>query len=342
MSNALITPSYLFDYSLPASFDDYRPVVGGFGSLIIFERSAVAAPNDTMLYVTEYNAGQASSPQLFLQGSSLPQSASRPDWCWKGMARVAFSGLAAGSNDLQIGIVPDSGYDPSWIANTKGMEYPVWFPDAKQLAVMNFAHPIGSEPLPNTTVIDEQGHVVASAIAGSSMWAGMPSVSPASPNLIAFAGQPVGPGKYDQDMNYIWVIDTNVGPSSLQPLEYGCPSSGKFDVNFQGRAPWWSPDGRWVVFESYRQSPPSSTHPLGLYAIWLYDTTQQKGSAVQLTDPAYNANHAKWFPNGFPGGPPDNTPMLIVAIFQPGESRQPPAWPWGLATLDMSSFVSPS
>jgi hypothetical protein len=56
-----------------------------------------------------------------------------------------------------------------------------------------------------------------------------------------------------------------------------------------------------------------------------------------LTDPIYNMNHAKWFPFGFPTYS-DGCPMLIVAAYQPDGSGNP-AWPYGLASLDMSNYV---
>jgi WD40-like Beta Propeller Repeat len=120
------------------------------------------------------------------------------------------------------------------------------------------------------------------------------------------------------------------------PLETGAPSSGNFNPNWQARAPWWSPDGHWVAFESYRESPPTKEHPKGQYAIYLY---QYGGSnrATQVTDPAWNMNHAKWYPNGFPSGPSGN-PTLVVASFQLG-SGGTPAWPYGIANLDVSSIV---
>ncbi len=38
----------------------------------------------------------------------------------------------------------------------------------------------------------------------------------------------------------------------------------------------------------------------GLYAIFLYEYGGSN-PAIQITDIVYNCNHAKWFPNGFPG-----------------------------------------
>jgi WD40-like Beta Propeller Repeat len=121
----------------------------------------------------------------------------------------------------------------------------------------------------------------------------MPSVNPVNPNLIAFAGQPLSGSTYNEDTNYIYVMDTSVrdGPGPVM-LEFAALGPGPFDPNYQGRAPWWSPDGKWVVFESNR---PSQYEANGLYAIYLY----QYGSlnpVIQITSTIYNCNHAKWFP----------------------------------------------
>ncbi len=45
----------------------------------------------------------------------------------------------------------------------------------------------------------------------------------------------------------------------------------------------------------------------GCTAIYLFDYSTANATAVQLTDPMYNMNHAKWYPNGFNGvsGRPD-------------------------------------
>ena len=58
----------------------------------------------------------------------------------------------------------------------------------------------------------------------------------------------------------------------------------------QGRAPTWSPNGKQLVFESNRASS------FGLNAIFLIN---RDGTGItQLTDPALNADHPVWFPDG--------------------------------------------
>jgi hypothetical protein len=163
----------------------------------------------------------------------------------------------------------------------------------------------------------------------------MPSVNqnqtdPNLMNLIAFAGQPQAWGAYRQDHNYIWVVDTSVSPHAPVPLEVGV-SRSSFDKEFQGRAPWWSPDGKWVVFESNRASPPGPSNKNGMYAIFLYEYGSP-GPAIQITAPSYDCNPAKWFPNWFNGVP--GPFKLIVAAFQ--TSLSGPAFPYGLASLDLT------
>jgi dipeptidyl aminopeptidase/acylaminoacyl peptidase len=58
----------------------------------------------------------------------------------------------------------------------------------------------------------------------------------------------------------------------------------------QGRAPAWSPSGEQLLFESDRASS------AGLYAIFLI---KRDGTGItQLTDPALNADHPVWSPDG--------------------------------------------
>lgn len=326
MSDNLVEPNYLISYERPASFNDYRCVVNADGTQVIFERSLVDAGKATRganLYILDLTPG--STPALFLQGSTLPLSSDRPDWSWQTSA-VAFNWIEDG---LQVGAALSDGTYPAPVTGTTGMEYPTWFPDGTTLAVMN-SNATTSKPLPNTSTVTSGG-TFTYALAGANYLGGMPSVNQINPNLIAFAGQTVQspPVKYDQDKNYIWVMDTSQTPVSIVPLEDPTLSSGCFKHKFQARAPWWSPDGNWIVFESTRDTTD------GKYAIYLYEVGKNN-AAVQLTDPIFNMNHAKWFPNGFLGI--DGDPTLIVAAYQPHWGATP-QWPWGLATLDVSAFV---
>ena len=166
----------------------------------------------------------------------------------------------------------------------------------------------------------------------------MPSINQMATNLIAFAGQPTQTsGSYSQDLNYIWWLDTAT-QDSVSPLETGAPSSGLFMPQFQGRAPSWSPDGKWIAFESNRAHQPSTSNPAGLYSIFLYEV-DGSNPAIQITDPAYNANHAKWYPNGFNGV--SGSPTLTVAAYAPDKNGTP-APPYALASLDVSSIVGGS
>ena len=126
------------------------------------------------------------------------------------------------------------------------------------------------------------------------IWAGMSSVSPdtRAGNPIVFAGQVPNSGGYNEDTNQIWILAPGQPPAELDPG--------------QGRAPWWSPDGKLVAFESNR---PFSTSQH--YRIFV-QSGEALGSedAMPATPFAMNVQHAKWshdgkqlvFAAGFPVG----------------------------------------
>ncbi len=66
---------------------------------------------------------------------------------------------------------------------------------------------------------------------------------------------------------------------------------------------------------------------------YLYDYGDQPQAGTQVTDPKWNMNHAKWYPNGFRRGPSGNK-TLVVASYLPGSAGSP-ACRYGIANLNV-------
>lgn len=110
--------------------------------------------------------------------------------------------------------------------------------------------------------------------------AGRPGVSPDG-KLVVFAGNA---GRFAQGANQLWVFTLNGSP---RRLENGEPAL------VQGRAPRWSPDGKWIACTSTRPAPnPDETTPR---AVWIISTDGQE--AHQLTDHSMNPLHVAWSPD---------------------------------------------
>jgi dipeptidyl aminopeptidase/acylaminoacyl peptidase len=201
------------------------------------------------------------------------------------------------------------------------MVYPAWYPDGHHLAVMNSS--ASADPNPCSTRIDRKGQTQESPLAGFQVYGGMPSVNQQYPYLLAFAGQliPRLPAPYNENFNYVWVADAQTG--TVAPLDRNAPQD-RYDPAYQSRAPWWSPDGRWVAFESNRLCPGAGTG-MG-YALFLQDAEGLK-PPIQVTDPDWDAQHAKWIDDG----------TLVATLFQKRSSKKVPR---GIATLDVSALIS--
>lgn len=93
----------------------------------------------------------------------------------------------------------------------------------------------------------------------------------------------------------------------------------------EGRTPTWSPHDTLVEFESNRNCGKSKN-----YAIFVERPTG--GRAHQLTDCAFNANHAVWSPDG---------KRLALAIELPGTGSLTPGGWWGLAAMQVRRGIHP-
>lgn len=246
----------------------YRPVFSPDGSSVVFEYTPVGS-KDSTLYTcatSEFGAhgdGGAATPFLKKPPSGVQ---SRPDWSLAN-GNVAFQiNSAAYTSDSSGGSIAP-------VKNGGGLAYPVWYPQAAALmAIVDGVHAL--------TKIDFGGN--RTPITPSGWYAGMGTVNQATPSQIAFAGQIDKGQPYNENDNQIWLYDGSGDPTQLD--------------DEQGRAPWYSPAGTQLVFESNRG---------GKYQIWL---TTSGGNPVAITDPAWGAQHAKFSPDGktivFAGIPP--------------------------------------
>lgn len=115
------------------------------------------------------------------------------------------------------------------------------------------------------------------------------------------------------------------GVFSSAPLESQA-GTATFDPSYQGRAPYWSPDGNYVVFESSRA---------GGYANFLANVA--KGTPpVPHTDAGYWAQHAKFLPYGTTVVPSGKA-IVFTALQTPNAAGTGPR---GIAILDIASYLS--
>jgi len=305
---AFATPVPLLDYPDP-SVSDYRLAISQNGSQIIFERTLASTP--TQLYIVTLSDP---SPTIFPPNTPF-NSATRPDWSW-------VNGEIAFCFDEGLAVTDATGANLNELPGVKGMIYPAWLSSGAQLAVMNRAKN-NSYVTPRTSIIDLSGNIENPCVAENSVWAGMPCPNPQNQNQFVFAGQWIGDQThYDEKTNYVWFVDLGVSPVTPRPLDQSANPSGPFEPQYQGRAPWYSPDGNWVAFESSRADPNSL-----LYAIFIQDSAGAK-PAMQVTDISYDANHPKWFPDGKTLA----ATLLQTPSTQPGGRR-------GLYSLDVSNFI---
>lgn len=181
---------------------------------------------------------------------------------------------------------------------------------------------------PRTSLISPNGAVAQANLNGNDvngrpMYGGFASPRPGNPALIAYAGQPhasgwsgASPAGYDQDRNYVFLNAMSAATFTSAPLEPDA-SITQFDKTHQGRAPSWSPDGHHLAFEFNRVD---GRH----YAIFLVNVSVGS-KPVQVTDVTYDAQHAKFFPDG---------KSLIVTAFQ-----SPGLGPRGIAQVEISGYL---
>jgi dipeptidyl aminopeptidase/acylaminoacyl peptidase len=268
---------------LTAGARDYWPCFSPDGKTVLFSR--MTDGQHWALHVVPAGGGAARP----LTATPLPVSATRAAWSKSGM--IAFTGDNAGQQAIWIAAADGSGAHAVPTDGSQQLFYPSWYPDGMHVVAMD---------VKNLVIwrIDLASGATTPATDHAQVLTGMPSVSPDGA-MIAFAGQKNAGQLYNNEDNVIWLVDAAGKLSTLEAKP------------IQGRTPVWSPDGKYLSFESDRG-------PSGNYAIFL---AKRDGTGLtQLTDYALNANHGVFSPDGR---------HMVFAAMDPASQQ------WRIAIVDL-------
>ncbi len=267
---------------------DYWPRFSPDGKTILFSRCEIssgcggaATSGHWDLWAVAKRGGKASS---FI---TMPEvSSTRSNWLWNTSVAtpIAFTGVGGGGG---LWLSDPSGASP-FLVNTPSdvaTGYPSWIPDGSAVTVNG--QPQGATAPFISLVAVPSGDKLAQLTSTDVIWTGESAVS-RDGTEVAFAGQlPITDNQYSDLNNQVWI-------ESLNPVVSA--ASDAFDPNLhqldalQGRTPDWSPNDRFLTFESTRGCL------RGQYAIFI--EAASGGKALQVTDCSLDANHAVWSPDG--------------------------------------------
>lgn len=276
---------------------DGRPVFSPDGKSIVFMRQ----PNNgnpnalSSLYIIDSEGKQ--KPKVLLKVVNPKTlkafNATRPDYSWSRESyEIAFDAIEEGIWLLDIKTQSVKQVLETVIGDkTYVWSYPAWYPEGKSLSVTNY-NLFGKPHCHQLVKVDVNALNHFEPLTDNQVvWVGQSTVQQKKTPLIAFAGQsPIqsttvscpyqtasSADGYAEDCNQIWIQQGVL----TAPID-----------DCQGRAPWFSPNGKQVVFESNRANP----NQPNLYRLFVYTLKNQIIEAV--TPPALNVQHAKWSPDG--------------------------------------------
>jgi Tol biopolymer transport system component len=240
-----------------------RPSFSSDGTRIVYQNLRVGG-----LYIVGADGGD---PWTLLEATDDLQP-TRPDWSWS-PETIAFGGQAGNGSTIWLiesdrtGLRQVPGQDG--LAN---LTYPSWYQDPRWLVAVNYGDTAilwrlsrdGCEPPVQLTP-------------GEGFCAGRPTAAPGDALApVAMAGTQ---GPCNQASNQIWIVS----PPSPDPAQLDAK---------QGRSPNWSPDGKWILFESNRDTGPGGNYQLFVAPVPGLEIVDME--PVALTDPSYFAQHAEW------------------------------------------------
>ncbi len=272
---------------------DYWPRFSPDGKTVLFSRCQISSgcggastSGYWELWTAPMRGGKAKS---FIAISNV--SATRSNWLWNTSPSIttpiAFTGVPTGPGDGHLWLSDSAGASPFAVDTPADVApgYPSWVPDGSAVT-LNGQPKVSNAPFISLVSIPD-GNELAQLTLIDSIWTGESAVS-RDGSQIAFAGQlPIAGNQYSDSNNQVWI--ESIDPAVLQASATFDPNLHQLD-SLQGRTPDWSPNDRFLIFESTRGCID------GNYAIFIEAATG--GEAVQVTDCKLDANHAVWSPDG--------------------------------------------
>ncbi len=206
-------------------------------------------------------------------------NAKRPTWL-NGGREIAFN---RGQNSIWT-LNLDSGRIDAFLleslAGSPLLVHPCAFPNERAVVVVGFRDTANGREGVLYKLTPAASVPILQLTSPHDVCAGRPGVSPDGKSVV-FAGNA---GRCNQAANQLWVVTLN---GVLRRLEDNEPALA------QGRAPRWSPNGKWIACTSTRPEPnPDENTPK---AVWIISADGQE--AFRLTDHSMNPLHVAWSPD---------------------------------------------
>jgi Tol biopolymer transport system component len=206
-------------------------------------------------------------------------NAKRPTWL-SGGSEIAFNRgqTSIWTLDLDTGRIQP--FLPEPPAGSPSFVHPCGYPGERAVVVVSFIETANGRSGVLFKLTPGAAVPILQLTTFPEVCAGRPGVSPDGETIV-FAGNA---GRFAQGANQLWTVKPNAKP---RRLEQTLPDLA------QGRAPRWSPDGKWIACTSTRPAPePNENTPR---AVWIISADGRE--AHRLTDHSMNPLHVAWSPD---------------------------------------------